>query len=352
MKLLKTMANLRQKNSLSENSERIAKVIARAGLCSRREAENWIQNGRVKLNGKELSTPATLVTSADKILVDGNLIPNIEPTRLWIFHKPRGTITTNKDPEGRSTVFSRLPKYLPRVISVGRLDFNTEGLLLLTNDGGLARLLELPSTGWLRQYKVRAYGRIDQARLDTLKEGISMDGIFYGSINATLDRASKENCWMTIGLREGKNREVKRILEHLGLKVNRLIRVSYGPYQLNELAIGDIIEVNQNDILKHLKDKEITKAGLVFRHESSKQSSRARSPKHGTTTKFGTKKISQKSANPKSTNNTKSHKKHSKSFDKSSKHSKFSKPNFKSNGRNKKHSHSFKSNSNNKVRKK
>ena len=295
-----------------DNTERIAKVIARAGLCSRREAEKWIQDGRVKLNDKKISTPATLVTIADKIFVDENLIPNIEPTRLWIFHKPRGTITTNKDPEGRPTVFSRLPKHLPRVVSVGRLDFNTEGLLLLTNDGGLARMLELPSTGWLRQYKVRAYGRIDQARLDTLKEGISMDGIFYGSINATLDRASKENCWMTIGLREGKNREVKRILEHLGLKVNRLIRVSYGPYQLNELAIGDIIEVNQNDILKHLKDKEITKAGLVFRNESSKQSGHARNPKHQTKNKFGTKKIFQKSANPKSTTNTKPQKNHSK----------------------------------------
>ena len=256
----------------SGNSVRIAKIIARAGLCSRREAEHWIQDGRVKLNGKELTTPAVLVTPKDKILVDNNLIPNIEPTRLWIFHKPRGVITSNKDPEGRPTVFSRLPRNLPRLVSVGRLDFNTEGLLLLTNDGGLARILELPATGWLRLYRVRAHGRIQQEQLDSLREGLSIDGMFYGSIEAKLDRKTKDNCWLTVGLREGKNREVKNVLEHLGLKVNRLIRLSFGPYHLNELPVGQIIEIKQNEIINHLSKSQIAEAGLIFRYQYSNQS--------------------------------------------------------------------------------
>ena len=256
--------SISQVKKRSENPERIAKVIARAGLCSRREAEAWIQNGRVKLNGKVITTPANLVTPKDKILVDDNLIPNKEPTRLWIFHKPRGVITSNKDPEGRPTVFSRLPGKLPRVVSIGRLDFNTEGLLLFTNDGGLARIFELPATGWLRQYRVRSYGRIQQEQLDSLKEGVSIDGMFYGSIDATLDRTTKDNCWLTVGLREGKNREVKNVLEHLGLKVNRLIRTSFGPYHLNDLPSGQTIEVKQSDIIDHLSESQIAEAGLVF----------------------------------------------------------------------------------------
>ena len=302
----------------SENSSRIAKVIARAGLCSRREAESWIQSGRVKLNGQEITTPATLVTTKDKILVDGNLIPNIEPTRLWMFHKPRGVITSNKDPEGRPTVYSRLPSNLPRVVSVGRLDFNTEGLLLLTNDGGLARIFELPATGWLRQYRVRAYGRIQQEQLNSLKDGLSIGGMFYGSIVATLDRATKDNCWLTIGLREGKNREVKNVLEHLGLQVNRLIRISYGPYNLKELPVGQVIEIEQNEIINYLSESQIADAGLVFRFNSSDQpkSKRHSGPK---TKKLSTSdKGRRKNRHIRSSNKPKLHSHQSKKFDKSS----------------------------------
>ena len=244
--------------------ERIAKVMARAGLCSRREAERWIEDGRVSLNSKVLATPAVTVTEKDRITVDGKPLPMRERTRLWLYHKPRGLVTTNADPQGRPTVFSALPEELPRTMSVGRLDINTEGLLLLTNDGGLARLLELPSTGWLRRYRVRAHGRIEPAKLEALKDGVTIDGMIYGSIEATIDRQQGGNMWLTIGLREGKNREVKRVLDHLGLAVNRLIRISYGPFQLGDLTPGSVQEIRGRVLRDQLGQKLIAKAGLDF----------------------------------------------------------------------------------------
>jgi len=247
-----------------DSADRIAKVIARAGLCSRREAESWIAAGRVKLNGRLLDTPAVTVKPGDKVEVDGQPLPERDRTRLWLFHKPRGTVTTTHDPEGRPTVFSILPDDLPRVMTVGRLDINTEGLLLLTNDGGLARVLELPATGWLRRYRVRAHGEVDQARLDALKDGIAIDGILYGSVEATLDRRQGDNVWLTVGLREGKNREVKTILAHLGLDVNRLIRVSFGPFQLGELKDGAVEEVPRRVLRAQLGDRLTGESGADF----------------------------------------------------------------------------------------
>lgn len=247
-----------------DSADRIAKVIARAGLCSRREAESWIAAGRVKLNGRLLDTPAVTVKPGDKVEVDDQPLPERERTRLWLFHKPRGTVTTTHDPEGRPTVFSILPDDLPRVMTVGRLDINTEGLLLLTNDGGLARVLELPATGWLRRYRVRAHGEVDQAQLDALKDGIAIDGILYGAIEATLDRRQGDNVWLTVGLREGKNREVKTILAHLGLDVNRLIRVSFGPFQLGELKDGAVEEVPRRVLRAQLGDRLTGESGADF----------------------------------------------------------------------------------------
>jgi 23S rRNA pseudouridine2605 synthase len=217
---------------------RIAKAVARAGLCSRRDAERWIAEGRVVVNGRTLSSPALDVGPTDRILVDGAPLPAAEPAQVWRYYKPRGLVTTHSDPEGRPTVFDNLPPDLPRVVSIGRLDFNTEGLLLLTNDGALARHLELPATGWLRRYRVRAHGRVSQSDLDGLKDGVTIDGVAYGGIEAKIDSVQSGNMWLTIGLREGKNREVRRILGSLALEVNRLIRVSYGPFQLMELEPG------------------------------------------------------------------------------------------------------------------
>ena len=232
--------------------ERIAKAIARAGLCSRREAEAWIAAGRVALNGEVIASPARNVTRADRISVDGQPLPSRERTRLFLYHKPRGLLTSHADPGGRPTIFSALPKGLPRLISVGRLDINTEGLLLLTNDGSLARVLELPATGWLRRYRVRAHGRVTPEQLARLTVGITIDGIRYGPIEATLDRAQGSNVWLAFAIREGKNREVKNVLGHLGLKVNRLIRVSFGPFQLGELPVGAIVEVKTRTLRDQL----------------------------------------------------------------------------------------------------
>ncbi|MBP2447215.1 pseudouridine synthase [Rhizobium leguminosarum] len=245
-------------------AERISKVMARAGVASRRDIERMIMEGRVTLNGRVLDTPVVNVTLADRIEVDGVPIRGIERTRLWLYHKPAGLVTTNADPEGRSTVFDNLPEELPRVMSIGRLDINTEGLLLLTNDGGLARALELPATGWLRRYRVRAHGEIDQDALDKLKDGIAVDGVLYGSIEATLDRTQASNVWITMGLREGKNREIKNVMGALGLDVNRLIRISYGPFQLGDLPEGHVIEVRGRTLRDQLGPRLIEEAKANF----------------------------------------------------------------------------------------
>jgi 23S rRNA pseudouridine2605 synthase len=238
--------------AVAEKGERIAKRLARAGLCSRREAERWIAEGRVTLDGKRLDSPAVTVTEAQLVTVDGKPLPAAEPPRLFRYHKPRGLLTTNRDPEGRPTLFEKLPAGLPRLITVGRLDLDSEGLLLLTNDGELARHLELPATGWLRRYRARVFGTVDPKRVQALGRGLKIEGVQYGPIEASLDRTSPDragrddtgaNQWLTLALREGKNREVRRVLEHLGLSVNRLIRIAYGPFQLGELARGGVEEV-------------------------------------------------------------------------------------------------------------
>jgi 23S rRNA pseudouridine2605 synthase len=241
---------------------RIAKAIAHAGLCSRRDAERWIEAGRVAVNGKVLTTPAHVVGASDRITVDGKKLPEAEAPRLWRYHKPKGLVTSHKDPQGRKTVFEALPTGLPRVVSVGRLDLNTEGLLLLTTDGALARHLELPSTGWLRRYRVRAHGRVTQAALDALGSGITIDGVHYGPVEARIDREQGTNLWLTLALREGKNREVKRLAEHLGLTVNRLIRVSFGPFALGELAPGAVEEVKRRVLTDQLGTKLAEELGL------------------------------------------------------------------------------------------
>jgi len=247
-----------------DSSERIAKRLARAGIASRREAETMIAAGRISVNGKVLSTPAVNVKRSDVITVDGKQLKQAERTRLWLYHKPAGLVTTNRDPEGRPTVFEALPAEMPRVLSVGRLDINTEGLLLLTNDGGLSRVLELPSTGWLRRYRVRAHGKVTQAQLDELKNGIAVEGIFYGSIEATLEREQGANVWISIGLREGKNREVKNILGALGLTVGRLIRVSFGPFQLGDLEEGGVREIRGRILRDQLGEKLVEESGADF----------------------------------------------------------------------------------------
>jgi 23S rRNA pseudouridine2605 synthase len=243
----------------THHGERIAKVIARAGLASRREAEGWIAAGRVAVNGEVIASPALNVSPRDRITVDGVPLPGRARTRLFLYHKPRGLVTTHADPQGRDTLFRALPKGLPRLISVGRLDINTEGLLLLTNDGGLARVLELPATGWLRRYRVRALGRMTQGALDKLAHGVTIAGVRYGPIEATLDREQGANVWLSFAIREGKNREVRKVLEHLGLKVNRLIRLSYGPFELGELAEGAVSEV-ETAMLRKTLGPEIVKA--------------------------------------------------------------------------------------------
>ena len=253
-----------QSERVAQSGERVAKVIARAGLASRRDAEEWIAAGRVTVNGAVIDSPALNVTARDRISVDGEPLPARERTRLFLYHKPRGLITTHSDPQGRPTIFQRLPPSLPRVVSVGRLDFNTEGLLLLSNDGALARVLELPATGWLRRYRVRAHGSITQAQLDELRGGITLSGIHYGPIEAVLDRVQGTNAWLSLAIREGKNREVRNVLSHLGLTVTRLIRVSFGPFQLGELAEGAIEEVRTRVLREQLGEKLERLAGADF----------------------------------------------------------------------------------------
>ncbi len=232
--------------------ERVAKLMARAGLCSRRDAERWIAEGRVSLDGQVLTSPAVTATEASDLRVDGKPIPQKEPARLWRYHKPAGLVTTHRDEKGRPTVFERLPPELPRVVSIGRLDLTSEGLLLLTNDGGLARSLELPSRGWVRRYRVRVHGTIDGARLKTLEQGLTLDGVSYGPIRAELERAQGSTAWLAVSLQEGKNREIRRVLAHLGLDVTRLIRIAYGPFQLGHLPRGAVEEVPRRVLREQL----------------------------------------------------------------------------------------------------
>lgn len=255
----------RQETHITDSlqSQRIAKAIARSGFCSRRDAERIIAEGRVTLNGKLLDTPAINVTEKDRISIDGQPLAKRSEVQLWRYHKPKGRVTTHRDPQGRPTVFEALPEDMPRVISVGRLDLNTEGLLLLTNDGDLARHLESPSTAWLRRYRVRVHGRVDQAMLDRLGSGVEIDGVKYGPIDAKLDRVQGANAWLTLGLREGKNREVRKIMEHLGLEVGRLIRLSFGPFQLGDLSTGAVEEVKRRILVEQLGRTLAEKLGIV-----------------------------------------------------------------------------------------
>lgn len=243
-------------NPPKTDKQRIAKVIARAGLCSRRDAEKWILDGRVKVNGKIIDSPALDVSDKDVILVDDKRLAQKEPTKLWIYHKPQGLVTSHSDPDGRETVFQHIDKSIGRVISVGRLDLNSEGLLLLTNDGELARTLELPATGLSRIYRARAFGEITQDELDKLQNGITVDGVKYGKIEATLERDATRNLWIRVVLHEGKNREIRKVLAAIGLKVNRLIRLSYGPYNLGDLPRGALKEASLQDIAHIFKAKD------------------------------------------------------------------------------------------------
>jgi 23S rRNA pseudouridine2605 synthase len=242
--------------------ERIAKVMARAGLCSRREAERWIEDGRVSVGGTILKSPACVLDGTEKVLVDGKPLPGKEPTRLFRFHKPRGLVTTHSDPQGRTTIFDRLPADLPRLISVGRLDLASEGLILLTNDGELARRLTLPRSGWVRRYRVRVFGRADPPRLAALAKGITLDGVHYGAIEARVDRQQGDNAWLTVSITEGKNREIRKVFEHLGWPVSRLIRVAFGPFQLGHLAIGALDEIKGKVLAEQM--------GAAWKHRPGK----------------------------------------------------------------------------------
>lgn len=243
--------------------DRIAKFLARAGIASRRDAEKLVVSGRVTINGHTVQEPGVRVQPGDDVRFDGERVGKSDTIRLWRYHKPDGLVTTHKDPQGRPTVFEALPPDLPRVISVGRLDLTTEGLLLLTNDGGLSRLLELPSTGWKRRYRVRAYGRVTEKALAGIADGVTIDGINYGPITAKIDQLQRSNVWLTVSISEGKNREVRAIMRHLGLTVNRLIRTSYGPFQLGKLGRGDAEEVPRRQLVDQLGKKNAASLGLL-----------------------------------------------------------------------------------------
>jgi 23S rRNA pseudouridine2605 synthase len=251
------------RSATNDNSgERIAKYLARAGVASRREAEKLIEQGIVTVDGVTLTTPAFKVTADMDIRVDGTRINKPDAPRLWRFHKPDGLVTTHKDPQGRKTVFEALEGRLPRVISVGRLDLTTEGLLLLTNSGDLSRRLELPSTGWARRYRVRAYGKVNQRQLDALKDGVEIDGVQYGPVRATLDQYQGGNVWITLSINEGKNREVRNLMRHLDLHVNRLIRTAYGPFQLGRMPKSAVEEIPGKQLKEQLGKKICAEIGL------------------------------------------------------------------------------------------
>ncbi|MCB2114295.1 MAG: pseudouridine synthase [Parvularculaceae bacterium] len=249
-------------NEEDNKGERIAKYLARAGVASRREAERLIEQGIVTVDGEVLTSPAFKVLDGMDVRVDGSRVRGKEPLRLWRYHKPSGLVTTHKDPQGRPTVFDAVSDRLPRVISVGRLDLTTEGLLLLTNDGALARQLELPANAWTRRYRIRAYGRVTQDALDKLAQGVAIDGIDYKPIRARLDQMKGGNAWITASITEGKNREIRKVMEHLGLKVNRLIRTAFGPFQLGALEEGAIDEVPSKQIKEQLGAKTCKLLGL------------------------------------------------------------------------------------------
>ncbi len=239
-------------NSTSNDGERIAKALSRRGVASRRDAERMILDGRVSVNGKVVTSPALNVTATDRLAVDGSLVPEPEPTRLWLYHKPPGLVTSDQDEQGRATIYDGLPEGMPRVMSVGRLDLTSEGLLLLTNDGAIKRRLELPETGWLRRYRVRIKGAVSEAQLDRLRAGITVEDVHYQPMEVTFDRQQGANAWLTVALREGKNREIRRVMEALGVTVNRLIRVSYGPFQLGKLAAGEVEEIPRRQVRDQL----------------------------------------------------------------------------------------------------
>ncbi|MCB1363503.1 MAG: rRNA pseudouridine synthase [Rhodobacteraceae bacterium] len=255
--------------------ERIAKVLARAGVASRRDAERMIQAGRVSVNGRTLDTPALNVTEGDRIAVDGKPLAQAEPARLWLYHKPAGLVTTARDEQGRRTIFDALPDDLPRVMSVGRLDLNSEGLLLLTNDGAIKRRLELPATGWLRKYRARINGRPQDEDFEPLRAGLSIGGERFQPMQVTLDRQQGANAWLTLGLREGKNREIRRAIEALGFVVNRLIRVSYGPFQLGNLKPGEVEEVRRRVLRDQLGLEAETDSETAGRKPAPRRRQRA-----------------------------------------------------------------------------
>ena len=240
--------------AVTERGERIAKWLARAGVASRRDAEKLLAEGRIRLNGAPVTHPATFVNPDDVVQVNGRVVDSPERAKLWRYHKPEGLVTTHRDPEGRPTVFERLPEHLPRVVSVGRLDLNSEGLLLLTNDGGLARRLELPSNGWIRRYRVRVHGVVPERALAQLADGVTVEGVRYGPIEAAVDSRAISNTWLSVSLREGRNREVRRVMTHLALQVTRLIRVAYGPFQLGNLERGAVDEISGKVLRDQLPD--------------------------------------------------------------------------------------------------